>query len=77
MLQKLIWSVLISAVLYWHPFHVSVTDIEHDAESKSIQVSHRIFLDDLEIGLKKYHKIEKLDTYAPESQERLDSLISS
>jgi hypothetical protein len=77
MLQKLIWSVLISAVLYWHPFHVSVTDIEHDAESKSIQVSHRIFLDDLEIGLKKHHKIEKLDTYEPESQERLDSLISS
>lgn len=73
---KLIWSVLISAVLYWHPFHVSVTDIEHDAESKSVQVSHRIFLDDLETGLKKYHKIEKLDTYEPESQERLDSLMS-
>ncbi|OEK02656.1 hypothetical protein BFP97_14490 [Roseivirga sp. 4D4] len=74
---KLIWSVFLSAVLYWHPFHVSVTDIEHDAEAKSIQVSHRIFLDDLEVGLKKYHDIEKLDTYEPESQEKLDSLIGS
>lgn len=73
---KLIWSVFFSAVLYWHPFHVSVTDIEHDAELKSIQVSHRIFLDDLEVGLKKYHKIDKLDTYEPERLERLDSLIS-
>ena len=74
---KLIWSVFLSAVLYWHPFHVSVTDIEHDAEAKSIQVSHRIFLDDLEVGLKKYHNIEKLDTYEPESQEQLDSLIGA
>lgn len=74
---KLIWSVLLSAVLSWHPFHVSVTDIEHDPESKSIQVSHRIFLDDLETGLKKFHKVEKLDTYEPESPERLDSLMSA
>lgn len=77
MQQKLIWSVLFSAVLYWHPFHVSVTDIEHDAEAKSVQVSHRIFLDDLELGLKKYHKLEKLDTYEPESPSKLDSLIGA
>lgn len=73
---KLIWSVLFSAYLFFHAFHVSVTDIEHDAESKAIQISHRIFLDDLETSLKKYHKLERVDTYKPQNLEKLDSLIA-
>lgn len=72
---NLIYSVLFSVYLFWHPFHVSVTDIEHDPEKKSIQISHRIFIDDLEKGLKQYHKLEKLDTYEPEDPEQLDSLM--
>jgi hypothetical protein len=36
-----------------HPFHVSVCDIEFKRESKSVQVSQRIFLDDLEQALSK------------------------
>jgi len=74
---NLIYSVLFSAYLLWHPFHVSVTDIEHDPVSKTVQISHRIFLDDLEVGLKKYHKLEKLDTYEPENVQVLDSLIGN
>lgn len=73
---NLIYSVLFGAYLFWHPFHVSVTDIEHSDENNSVQVSQRIFLDDLEVGLKKYHKLEKLDTYEPESPVQLDSLIA-
>lgn len=73
---NLIYSVLFGVYLFWHPFHVSVIDIEHNDENSSVQVSHRIFLDDLEVGLKKYHKVEKLDTYEPESPARLDSLIA-
>ncbi|MFY0591534.1 DUF6702 family protein [Roseivirga sp.] len=74
---NLIYSVLFSAYLLWHPFHVSVTDIEHNAETKSVQISHRIFLDDLEMGLKQFHKIERLDTYEPENLQVLDSLIGT
>ncbi len=74
---NLIYSVLFSAYLLWHPFHVSVTDIEHDAEGKSVQVSHRIFVDDLETGLKQYHKLERVDTYKPENPVLLDSLIGA
>ncbi|OEK06946.1 DUF6702 family protein [Roseivirga misakiensis] len=74
---NLIYSVLFSAYLFWHPFHVSVTDIEHDVKSKSVQVSHRIFLDDLEVGLKKFHKIDRIDTYKPSDEQVLDSLIGN
>ena len=34
-----------------HPFHVSVCDIEFNGGSKSIQVSQRVFLNDLEKAL--------------------------
>lgn len=71
----LLYSVLFGVYLNWHPFHVSVMDMEHNAETHSIEVSHRIFLDDLEFGLKKFHKLERLDTYKPADPEELDRLI--
>lgn len=40
-----------------HPFHVSVCDIEFSPDSHSVQVSQRIFLDDLEQGLSKRFNI--------------------
>lgn len=49
--------------------------MEHNAETNSIEVSHRIFLDDLEVGLKKFHKLERLDTYKPADPDELDKLI--
>ena len=42
---------------YLHPFHVSVCDVDFKEESKSIQVSQRIFLDDLEKALNEKYDI--------------------
>ena len=75
MMLNLLYSVLLSVNLLWHPFHVSVTDIQHNAQEKSVQVSQKIFLDDLEVGLKKFYKLEYLDTYKPEDPVALDSLV--
>lgn len=44
-----------------HPFHVSVSDIKFKEDQKAIQVSTRIFLDDLELALQSYSGDEKLD----------------
>ena len=41
----------------FHPFHVSVCDVDFNVESKSIQLSQRIFLDDLEQALNKKFEI--------------------
>jgi len=76
MLLKLTYVVVTSFVLFWHPFHVSVMDMEYDLESKNIQVSHRIFLDDLEDALKDFHGLEYIDTVEPKDAEELDRLIS-
>lgn len=51
----------------FHPIHVSVTQIDHNKEEKTLQVAHKVFVDDfekrledlynenLEIGLEKEH----------------------
>lgn len=74
---KLIYTVFISLFLADHPFHISVCDIEHDAESKALQISQRIFMDDLELGLETFHKLESVDAYKPKDTKHLDSLISA
>ncbi|RKQ50549.1 hypothetical protein BXY85_1565 [Roseivirga pacifica] len=72
---KLLYSVILTAFLGVHPFHVSVTDIEHNPDTQSLQISQRIFIDDLEQGLKKHYNMEYVDTYNPTDAAKLDSLI--
>lgn len=59
----------------FHPFHVSVCDIELNREAKSIQISQRIFLDDLELALNnRYDAGLIIDDESMKSSR--DSLIS-
>ncbi|SNS49111.1 hypothetical protein SAMN05421640_0367 [Ekhidna lutea] len=51
----------------FHPFHVSVSDIKYKEDKKAIQISTRIFLDDLELALRAFSGDEKLDILAEES----------
>ncbi len=57
----MVFSILFVAELLLHPFHVSVSEVKYKEDIKSIQISTRIFLDDLEIGLRTYSRNEKLD----------------
>lgn len=72
---NLLYTVFLSTFVVLHDFHVSICDIEHNPESKALQISQRIFIDDLEAGLKAFHNLEMVDTYKPEDTHRLDSLM--
>ncbi|MEP5610676.1 MAG: DUF6702 family protein, partial [Cyclobacteriaceae bacterium] len=57
---------MISVVLFvvhslLHPFHVSVSEVKYKPEKKAIQISVRIFLDDLEVAMQAYSGNETLD----------------
>lgn len=65
-------TFFISSII--HPFHVSICEIEHDVETKALQVSERVFLDDLEETLNKVYDIQ-LDIVNPEDRKLRDSLI--
>lgn len=76
MLTKLIYSVVIFLFIFEHPFHVSVMDAEYNIQNESIEVSHRLFIDDLEDGLKDFHGLDYIDTSEPKDLKELDSLIA-
>lgn len=56
-----IFSFFISS--FFHPFFVSVIDMKHNVKDKTIEISAKIFVDDLEAVLKKnYNTIIDLST---------------
>ncbi len=67
---------LVGIVVALHPFYVSVINIEHNAKDKSIEISIRIFTEDLEATLKKYHKTS-FDINNPKYQSLIDKYITT
>ena len=65
-------NTLFALALLWclspgtsHPLHVSVTEIEYDEKEKELEVTMRIFADDLESALKQELGIPDLDLMHP------------
>ena len=49
--------LLPALVSFFHPFYVSVTEINHNAAEKTLEVSCKVFADDLEEVLKKNYNV--------------------
>lgn len=58
-----------------HPFHVSTTEINHNAKDKILEVSCRIFTDDFEKVLEKKYKTE-VDLTHPKDKTAIDKIVS-
>lgn len=71
----ILFKWLLPAWFSWHPFYVSVTEIEHVKAKNEVQVSCRIFADDLEAVLRKESKLP-LDIIHPANRAKMDSLIA-
>jgi hypothetical protein len=70
----IIW--MIAGVNSLHPFHVSVCDVEYDTESRALQITHHIFLDDLEEALKKKFD-SKFDITNPQNEQERDRYVET
>lgn len=57
-----------------HPLHLSVSDIFHNTETNSLEITQRIFADDLEDALRNRAKT-KVDIFNPKDPEVLSRLI--
>jgi len=57
-----------------HPFHVSVSELIYKEDAKTVQVMHRIFVDDFEQTLNKVYNVN-LDILVMDNTEAIDSLI--
>lgn len=60
----------------YHPIHVSVTEIEYDAVEKELEIMIRIFIDDLENALRRYHGQDRIDILNP-GKTSIEKLISA
>ncbi|CAL1520043.1 hypothetical protein MMC2321_03798 [Chitinophaga sp. MM2321] len=58
-----------------HPFYVSVTEITHNAAKKELEVSCRIFADDLENTLKAQYKAS-FDITKPANRAQVEGYIA-
>ncbi len=67
--------LLILKLVFCHPFHVSVCEIAYDHKDKALEITHRIFLDDMENALQEYHGLTSFDITRPIENHDLNELF--
>ncbi|MDB5232558.1 MAG: hypothetical protein JWN76_3363 [Chitinophagaceae bacterium] len=67
--------LLLPVFTFMHPFFVSLTDINHNAKDKALEISVRIFVDDFEKTLKQYGKTN-IDLIHPSDKIATDKIIN-
>jgi len=64
-------------VLFMHPLHVSVTEIQYSEKDKALQIISRIYIDDLELAIRNQLKQESLDLLAPKNGMTTNQMVSN
>lgn len=59
-----------------HPLHVSVSEINYSEKDKALQITSRIFVDDLELSIRNQRKEPEMDLLAPKNGLTTDLLVS-
>lgn len=65
-----------TANITYHPFYISVTEIEHNARDKTLEISCKIFTDDFERTLRQQYK-GTVDLLQPKDKAAMNNLVSS
>jgi hypothetical protein len=68
-------SLLFGFVLLFHPIHLSITEIDHNEKSKALQITSRIFIDDLETSIRKKTGEEEFDLLQPGNGRKTDDFV--
>ena len=69
-------NILIVFLSFFHPFYVSVTEINHNAKNKTIEISSKIFFDDLEQQIENESHVQ-IDIIKPKDKKKVDLLIAN
>jgi hypothetical protein len=59
-----------------HPIYVTVTEIEHNASAKTLEVTCKIFTNDFENVLKNLYPNQKIDIVRPIDKSKMNQWIS-
>ncbi len=75
-MTSVLLGFLLTFLNFLHPFYVSVTEIEQNPETMVLQVSSRIFFDDLERALDRTYK-KKTNILKPADRKQKDAMIAA
>jgi hypothetical protein len=67
----------IALLVLLHPFHVSVCSIHHSPDEQTLQITQKIFADDLEEALTATSSTGPVDVLNPPDPDALDALIDN
>lgn len=71
----LLLVLLIGSSFSLHPIHISVTEIEFDEKSRSLEIMMRVFMDDLELSLRNDIRQPDLDVLEASKAKKLDPIV--
>lgn len=83
MIVSVLYSLLLSlpavadARAGFHPIHISVTEVNYNEKSKSLQITCRAFVDEIELGVRSQRKEPELDILEPKNSLTTKQLIGS
>jgi len=66
---------VLQVMVFAHPLYISVTEINHNASDKTLEVSCKIFADDFEKALTAAAN-KKVDLFNPKDKNEVDKLIT-
>ncbi|MBS1564727.1 MAG: hypothetical protein JST39_10075 [Bacteroidetes bacterium] len=67
--------LLTGIVAFWHPFYVSVTEINHNAKQQTLEISCKTFLDDMEKTLTKQYKMP-VELTKPKDPKKAQDMVA-
>ncbi len=70
-------NLFCSIFLLLHPIHLSVSEINYSEKDKALQITSRIFIDDLETSVRKKTNQPELDILKPNAGQTTDQLVSA
>ena len=68
-------TLIYSLLFFFHPIHISVTEFNYSDKDKALQITSRIFIDDLELAIRQNRKEEELDIVKPKNGLTTEQLV--
>lgn len=69
-------SLIYSLFFFLHPIHISVSEINFSEKDKALQITSRIFIDDLELSIRAELKEDELDLIEPKNGLTTEKMVS-
>lgn len=69
-------TLIYSLIFFVHPIHLSVSEFNYSEKDKALQITSRIFLDDLELSIREFKNEPELDLIEPGKGRTTEQLVS-